>query len=85
MLAQPQRLPTLHSKVSKMGVPGLNKAMNEVPQVLGGADTGPTQALAAQNREPNLPLVEPRAVGRQPVESHLGPLGGTPVQTACFL
>ena len=63
----------------KVGVPGLKEALNEVPQVWGGADTGAAQALATQEREPHLPLLEPRARGGQPVEGNLGPLGSAAV------
>jgi hypothetical protein len=68
-----------------MGVPGLNEAMDEIPQVLGRADTGPAQALATQDREPNLHLIEPRAMRGQPVEGDLGPLGGAPLQHRLLL
>src|SRR5262245_9201969 len=71
--------------MSKVRVPGLNEAMDKVTQVLGRADIGASQALAAQDREPNLDLVEPRAMGGQPVESDLGTLGGAPVQHGLFL
>ena len=62
-----------------MGVPSLNEAMKEGTQGLGRADTRTAQAFAAQDREPNLDLVEPRTMGGQPVEGDLGPLGGAPV------
>src|SRR6188768_621435 len=71
--------------MSEVGIPGANEAMNEVPQVLGRADTGATQTFAAQDREPDLHLVEPRAMSGQPVESDLGALGGAPVQDGLFL
>ena len=71
--------------MGKVGIPRLNEAMDEVAQVLGGADTGAAQALATQDREPDLDLVEPRAMGRQPVESDLGALGRAPVQHGLFL
>ncbi len=45
--------------VRKVSVPRLNEAMDEVTQVLGRADIGAPQALAAQDLEPNLDLVEP--------------------------
>ena len=70
--------------MSKVGIPGFDEAMNEVPQILSGADTGPAQAFAAQDRKPDLYLIEPRAMGRQPVERDLGTLGGTPVQHGLF-
>src|SRR5215510_13333085 len=68
-----------------MGVPGLNEAMDEVPQVLSRADTGAAQALATQDREPDLHLIEPRAMSGQPVEGDCGPLSRTPVQHRLFL
>ena len=68
-----------------MGVPRFDEALNEVPQILRGADTGPAQALATQDREPNLHLIEPRAMSGQPVQGDLGALGGTPVQHRLFL
>ena len=69
-----------------MGVPRLNEAMNESPQVMGRADTRTAQAFATQDREPNLDLVEPRAMGRQPGEGDRGPVGGAPVQHGlCFM
>jgi len=71
--------------MGKVGIPRLNEAMNEVAQVLSGADTGATQTLATQDREPDLDLVEPRAMGGQPVESDLGALGGAPVQHGLLL
>src|SRR5262245_38717438 len=71
--------------MSKMGVPGVEEAMDEVPQVLGGTDTGAAQALATQDREPDLHLIEPRAMGRQPMEGDRGALGGAPVQHDLFL
>src|SRR5215831_8896873 len=71
--------------MSKVGIPSLNEAMNECPQVMGRADISAAQAFAAQDREPNLDLVEPRAMGGQPVESNLGALRGTPVQDGLFL
>src|SRR5512138_1986704 len=71
--------------MSKVGIPGFDEAMNEVPQILSGADTGPAQAFAAQDRKPDLYLIEPRAMGGQPVERDLGTLGGTPVQHGLFL
>src|SRR6188474_3260349 len=71
--------------MSEVGIPGANEAVNEVPQVLGRADTGATQTFAAQDREPDLHLVEPRAMSGQPVESDLGALGGAPVQDGLFL
>ena len=45
--------------MGKVRIPGLNEAMDQGPQVVGRADTRPTQAFAAQNREPNLDLIEP--------------------------
>ena len=71
--------------MSKVGVPGGAEAMNEVPQGLGGGDIGPAQALAAQDRAPNLHLIEPRALGRQPVKRNLRAVGGAPVQHGLFL
>src|SRR5262245_28159384 len=71
--------------MGKVRIPGLKETMKEIPQVLRGADTGAAQALATHDREPNLHLVKPRAMGGQPVESHLGPLGGAPVQHGLFL
>src|SRR5215210_7765401 len=71
--------------MSKVGVPGRNEAMDEGTQSLGGADTRAAQAFATQDREPNLDLVEPRAMSRQPVEGNLGPLGRAPVQHGLFL
>jgi len=53
-------------RMSKGSIPRLNEALNEGAQVLGGADTGAAQALAAQEREPDLDLIEPRAMGGQP-------------------
>src|ERR1700704_514927 len=72
-------------RVRKVGVPGLNEAMDQIPQVLSGADTGAAQALAAEDREPNLHLIEPRAMRGQPVEDDRGTLGGTPVQHGLLL
>src|ERR671938_633401 len=71
--------------MSKVGVPGWDKAMNEVAQVWGGANTGAAQAFAAHDRAPDLHLVEPRARGGQPGESNLGTLGDTPVQHGLVL
>ena len=62
-----------------MGVPGRKETRDEVPQVLRRADPGPAPALPAQDREPNLHLVEPRAVGWQPGEGDLRALGRAPV------
>ena len=45
--------------MGKVRIPGLNEAMDEIAQVLGRTDTGPAQAFAAQDREPNLDLIEP--------------------------
>src|SRR6476646_5766242 len=71
--------------MSEVGIPGFYEAMNEGAQVLSGADTGAAQALAAQDREPDLDLIEPRAMGRQPVERDLWALRRTPVQDCLFL
>ena len=71
--------------MSKVGVPRFDEPMNEVAQGLGGPDTGAAQALAAQDREPDLDLVEPRAMGRQPVEGDLGALRRAPVQHGLLL
>ena len=68
-----------------MGVPGVDEAMEQVAQVLGGPDTGAAQALATHDRKPNLDLVEPRAMGGQPMKSDRGTLGRTPVQHRLFL
>ena len=68
-----------------MGIPGVNEAMDQVTQVRSGADTGAAQALATQDREPDLDLVEPRAMGGQPVERDLRALGGAPVPHGLFL
>jgi hypothetical protein len=68
-----------------MGVPGVEEARDKVPQVLDGTDTGAAQALAAQDREPDLHLIEPRAMGRQPLEGDRGALGGAPVQHGLLL
>jgi len=65
--------------MSKVRIPGVDKAMNEGSQILGGADTSPAQALTTQDREPHLDLVEPRAMGGQPVESNLRALSGAPI------
>src|SRR4051794_5899173 len=64
----------------KVGIPGLNEAMDEGPQVQGRADTGPAQALATEDREPDLHLIEPRTMRGQPVEGDLRALGRAPVQ-----
>src|SRR5690242_16395892 len=71
--------------MSKVRIPRLNEAMNEVAQVLSRAHTGTAQAFAAQDREPDLDLIEPRAMGGQPMERDLGTLGSTPVQHFLFL
>ena len=71
--------------VRNVSVPRLNEARDEDAQVLGGPDTGAAQALAAQEREPDLHLIEPRAMGGQPVEGDLGALGGAPVRDGLFL
>jgi hypothetical protein len=71
--------------MSKMGGPGVGEAMDEVPQVWGGTDTGAAQALAIQEREPDLDLIEPRAMSGQPMARNLGPLGSAPLQDGLFL
>src|SRR4029453_14032168 len=71
--------------MSKMGVPGFNETVNQVPQVLRGTDAGAAQAFAAQYREPDLHLIEPRAMRRQPVEGDFRALRGAPVQDGLFL
>ena len=68
-----------------MGIPRLNEAMNEIAQVLRGTDIGAVQALASQDRAPDLHLLEPRAMGGQPVEGDRGALRRAPVQHGLFL
>src|SRR3954462_4654222 len=71
--------------MSKVSVPGVNEAMDQGSQVVGGADTGAAQAFAAHDREPDLDLVEPRTMGGQPMEGDGGALGGAPVQDCLLL
>src|ERR1700752_2891558 len=71
--------------MSEVRIPGMNEAMDQGPQVLSGANSRTPKTLAAQDREPNLHLIEPRAVGGQPVEGDLGTLGSAPVQDGLFL
>src|SRR5262245_30824948 len=71
--------------MSEVRIPGMNEAMNEATQVLRGANASAPQALATQNREPDLYLIEPRAMSGQPVERDRGALGGAPVQHGLFL
>jgi len=80
-----RRLPGIRplKRMSKVGVPSLNEAMNEGAQVMGRATTRPAQAFAAQDREPNLDLVKPRTMSGQPVEGDLGPLGSAPSGRNC--
>src|SRR5262245_24474980 len=66
--------------MSEVRIPRLDEAMNERAQVAGRADTGTAQTLAAQDREPDLDLIEPRAMRGQPVKRDLWALRGAPVQ-----
>jgi len=44
--------------MGKVRIPGRNEALDRGPQGVGRADTGPAPAFAAQDREPNLDLIE---------------------------
>ena len=45
--------------MGKVRIPGRNEALDRGPQGVGRADTRPVLPFAAQNREPNLDLIEP--------------------------
>ena len=47
------------------GVIGSNEGINALADLLGAGETCPGQGLADQDTEPDLDLIEPRAVGRR--------------------
>ena len=44
--------------MGKVRIPGRNEALDRGPQGVGRADTRPVLPFAAQDREPNLDLIE---------------------------